>query len=399
MEFASRIDYNDQSAGEWPSPQEVQIINYGKMYFDDKVYFKGKINYTAQFSFSFDNSKGLINNGTIEDGAVLLIMDGIYTPRTDNDTYIRYSFVEGIDKKMENISFPGFGIIKNAGSVHNGVGGDKVADIWIDKQGKLHRRSLVSFVSNGGTGEMDEIPVSTGLPYFLPECTFSAPLGKKFAGWQINDTVYKANDQITVTQDIIAKAIWENVIINDDDETKVDVENLDVVPQELGQYFSTIALLKQRMFEFIHRQKNIFNLANTKFMDIKLLVKVNGVWVEATIDNFPKEGIRVRLDYPEGTNSKDYVFAVSHMFAHESVRLGIRPGQVEMPPVTLKPDGIWVTLHGLSPVAISWANVEENSDETLPQTGDSSNLLSYILLCGLSVMVVVSLMIRKRKMS
>ena len=42
----------------------------------------------------------------------------------------------------------------------------------------------ISFDPNGGTGTMKPMRVKAGVGYTLPECTFTPPEGKEFAGWQ-----------------------------------------------------------------------------------------------------------------------------------------------------------------------------------------------------------------------
>ena len=175
---------------------------------------------------------------------------------------------------------------------------------------------------------------------------------------------------------------------------------------------------------------------HTKFYDVELLVSFDGgrTWTKATEENFPDGGLPVILAYPEGTNAKEYDFAVSHVFTLTSQRLGTVAGEIETPVVTKTEKGLNVTLRGLSPVAVSWA--EKGSEVTptatpastpaptltptltltptptlaptptptpvpkptsepkkLPQTGDNANLplwfglilLGLLGLCGLTV--------------
>ena len=45
----------------------------------------------------------------------------------------------------------------------------------------------------------------------LPECTYNVPVGKKFAGWEIDGKTYQVGDTVNLTETItIAKAIWED---------------------------------------------------------------------------------------------------------------------------------------------------------------------------------------------
>ena len=69
----------------------------------------------------------------------------------------------------------------------------------------------ISFDPNGGTGTMKPMRVKAGVGYTLPECTFTPPEGKEFAGWlAANGTVYPAGDIAFSTTDIVLKVTWKD---------------------------------------------------------------------------------------------------------------------------------------------------------------------------------------------
>ena len=69
----------------------------------------------------------------------------------------------------------------------------------------------ISFDPNGGTGTMQPMKVKSGENFTLPECTFTPPEGKEFAGWlAVNGTVYPAGDIAFSTTDIVLKATWKD---------------------------------------------------------------------------------------------------------------------------------------------------------------------------------------------
>ena len=69
----------------------------------------------------------------------------------------------------------------------------------------------ISFDPNGGTGTMKPMRVKAGVGYTLPECTFTPPEGKEFAGWlAVNGTVYPAGDIAFSTTDSVLKATWKD---------------------------------------------------------------------------------------------------------------------------------------------------------------------------------------------
>ena len=69
----------------------------------------------------------------------------------------------------------------------------------------------ISFDPNGGTGAMKPMRVKAGVGYTLPECTFTPPEGKEFAGWlAVNGNVYPAGHDVYSTYDQSLKATWKD---------------------------------------------------------------------------------------------------------------------------------------------------------------------------------------------
>ena len=71
-------------------------------------------------------------------------------------------------------------------------------------------KSTVSFNANGGSGEMLTENNVSGT-YELPECTFTPPAGKQFAGWALSSSGAILNNTIEVNQNTTLYAIWEDV--------------------------------------------------------------------------------------------------------------------------------------------------------------------------------------------
>ena len=79
---------------------------------------------------------------------------------------------------------------------------------WKDKEAA---EVTISFDPNGGTGTMQPMKVKSGENFTLPECTFTPPEGKEFAGWlAANGTVYPAGDIAFSTTDIVLKVTWKD---------------------------------------------------------------------------------------------------------------------------------------------------------------------------------------------
>ncbi len=68
--------------------------------------------------------------------------------------------------------------------------------------------NLVTFDANGASGTMNSIPVPAGSVYKLPACDFTPTEGMAFYRWQIGETLYDKDDELTVTNNITLKALW-----------------------------------------------------------------------------------------------------------------------------------------------------------------------------------------------
>ena len=69
----------------------------------------------------------------------------------------------------------------------------------------------ISFYPNGGTGTMQPLKVKAGEEFELPECTFTPPEGKEFAGWLAeNGKVYPAGDIVLSYSSSVLKATWKD---------------------------------------------------------------------------------------------------------------------------------------------------------------------------------------------
>ena len=79
---------------------------------------------------------------------------------------------------------------------------------WKDKE---VAKVTISFDPNGGTGTMQPMKVKSGEKFKLPECTFTPPEGKEFAGWLAeNGTVYPAGDNVISYSSSVLKATWKS---------------------------------------------------------------------------------------------------------------------------------------------------------------------------------------------
>ena len=96
--------------------------------------------------------------------------------------------------------------------------------------------------------------------------------------------------------------------------------------------------------------------------EVKLKVSTDGVnWVDATSDNFPKDGLEVSFALPNGITAEmaaQYDFVISHM--RDS-------GEVELLTPSLKNGKLVVTVSSLSPFGISWKLKEQPNPTEEPK--------------------------------
>ena len=112
-----------------------------------------------------------------------------------------------------------------------------------------------------------------------------------------------------------------------------------------------------------------YTYLNMAFYDITLQISLDGEnWEDATVDNFPDEGITIVIPYPEGTGKDTHDFIAAHMFTASSERLHTEPGQIEEPVVTRVDEGLQFTVMGTSPIGIAWKDLAQggNPDSTDP---------------------------------
>ncbi len=66
----------------------------------------------------------------------------------------------------------------------------------------------VTFLPNGGTGNMADVSVTTGTEWKLPLCNFNPPEGKGFKCWEVNGTLCYPGDAVLIDRDTAVRTIW-----------------------------------------------------------------------------------------------------------------------------------------------------------------------------------------------
>ena len=109
------------------------------------------------------------------------------------------------------------GKVYPAGEIVSSVGSSVLKATWKDTGAA---EITISFNPNGGTGSMQPMKVKSGENFTLPECTYTPPEGKEFAGWlAVNGNVYPAGNVATFSIDQTLKATWK-------DKAEVDVTQM-----------------------------------------------------------------------------------------------------------------------------------------------------------------------------
>lgn len=161
----------------------------------------------------------------------------------------------------------------------------------------------------------------------------------------------------------------------------------------------------------------------TAVYDMTLYVQDDkGAWVPATADNFPPDGVRVTIAYPENTKGDTHSFYAAHMFTHNVVSGGSahQPGEIETPQVLNGPDGMFFTLMGFSPVSVAWEDVPRNTQNAagqgtgttsqvgqsnmtqtgasnVSQTGDSLPVMGITVVALACIVLIVALAVRRNR--
>ena len=71
----------------------------------------------------------------------------------------------------------------------------------------------VSFEAEGASGSMDQVLVSVGFEYQLPEPKFSPESGKSFLYWTIGDKTYNAGDKVAIIENTTVKAVYSSEVV------------------------------------------------------------------------------------------------------------------------------------------------------------------------------------------
>ena len=103
--------------------------------------------------------------------------------------------------------------------------------------GPVETTYTVSFISNGGSGMMLSVNVAEG-EYVLPECDFTAPSGKFFAGWKVNGegSAIQPGAKITISSNTRLVAQWSVTTYTVSFDANGGTGDMSPVSDKLGDY-------------------------------------------------------------------------------------------------------------------------------------------------------------------
>lgn len=222
---------------------------------------------------------------------------------------------------------------------------------------------------------------------------------------------YRCPEALPVITGIITRTTILDVEVEggeSDVEYKLKKESgITSVPEGLkDQFESPVAITNHMSTSTISRIGEMFGIssaetAGVEVYDITLcMVDKDGNLVEVDDKNFPKDGLVVKLEYPEGTGKGTHNFVVAHMITIDTKSL--KAGEIEFPAVTKTDSGIEFKVNSLSPIALGWSGIQpaggngdkgdggnggssngsstgNNKKPAAPKTGDSNIILLYVL--------------------
>ena len=114
------------------------------------------------------------------------------------------------DPTKDGYDFKGWTLNGSAYDFNTAVNGNITLVATWEQQQVVPTTYTVSFAANGGTGTMADVNGISG-EYTLPENGFTAPDGKQFKAWSVDGVEKAAGDKITVTANTTVTAVWETI--------------------------------------------------------------------------------------------------------------------------------------------------------------------------------------------
>lgn len=159
----------------------------------------------ANITFNKNGGSGNMDVVQIEKGSNYTLPVCSFTAPADKE-FNKWSVTVGIMPAIEKM--PGESIVASADVA--------IKAVWKDKAGlpPVTDKVKITFKPNGGTQTMPEVELNRDSEYTLPECGFTAPVGKEFDKWQLemNGFTKFANkgEGFKVLYDTVVMPIWKD---------------------------------------------------------------------------------------------------------------------------------------------------------------------------------------------
>ena len=198
-------------------------------------------------------------------------------------------------------------------------------------------------------------------------------------------------------------ALVKKVVGDEGVTTKLEVKpEFTEVPEALTQIYATPEAMVDGLVNLIINNAQV-DEDNLAVFDAVLKISFDGgaTWVDADLEHWPEDGkVLVVLTYETlsaltGVSLNDgYDYVVSHMFT--TTDFGKVPGELEYPAVTKTANGIQFHVTGLSPIAVAWEKLPEQTTQPVqptlpsaPSTSDSTSLMLWGALALISLMGMI----------
>jgi len=127
------------------------------------------------------------------------------------------------------------------------------------------------------------------------------------------------------------------------------------------------AAMKQDLTAKALEQGSLKTVEDVKVIEVKVQIKnAADEWEDVRKDTFPEDGVTVTLNYPEGTNGREYNFVISHLITMGCN--GQTVGTIEyVKNFTKTEEGLTFTIMSASPFAIAWEKISEPDATPTPE--------------------------------
>lgn len=208
--------------------------------------------------------------------------------------------------------------------------------------------------------------------------------------YPVEDESNKYKGSFTISEDTTVMAIAVKEGMDDSESAQIDYIKTEHEAMTQVEYTSGITIsngltgmsedeIISALSTAITKDGGGYNYQNIAYYNIRVKISYDGgqTYDYATADNFPEEGVKIVMPYPDTTSNDNHNFRIAHMYSESNERLNVTAGDIEMPTPAKTSEGLEFTIHGTSPLAIGWvasgANNDPNGDGNDPNNPDDPN--------------------------